>query len=265
MQELAELKNIPFAILAYGKFASKELSYTSDLDLVFLYRNSNTDQSEDEFYLRIAQRMMHWLNTPTHMGVLFRVDTQLQPEGSAGLLVSEWRRFAEYEQTQAWIWEKQALVRARIIHAPLELRRLFRHMRREVLRQPRTQAVLQQEILSMRHRMQEYMKRRGTGFDLKNDAGGMIDIEFIIQYVVLYWAAQYGILTRYMDTARLCSTAEEVGALSAEQATFLRLAYLTYRERSHRLALQNLLPVVSANEYDDLRTKVREIWEKLLK
>jgi len=273
--ELIKLRGLPFAVIAYGKLASTELNYTSDLDLVFLYETQDLspwgiqvdEEGVHEIFLRIAQRMMHWLNTPTNMGVLFRIDTQLQPEGSAGLLVSEWQSFADYQQTRAWLWEQQALVRARMIYGTLSLRRKFRQLRRKVLCQPREANPLQHEILAMRGRMQQYAKPHSTSgqvFNLKTDAGGMVDIEFIIQYAVLYNANRYPKLIKYTDNARLGVALVEVGAFSAVQADILLGAYTVYRERAHYLALQNLPAIVEAEEYQEWREQIKQLWHTIL-
>ena len=276
VNELWQMRNLPFAIIAYGKLASLELNYTSDLDLVFIYATVNltpwgidlNEQDTHEFFLRVAKRMMHWLNTPTNMGVLFRVDTRLQPEGSAGLLVSEWQSFADYQQERTWIWEQQAMVSARMIYGPLSLRRKFRQLRRKILCQPRQLPDLSQEIIAMRTRMQQYAKSSQsgiTGFNLKTDPGGMVDVEFIIQYAVLGYAARYPELIKYTDIAHLCSELYTLQILNKEQVNNLRTAYNIYKERAHQLALQNLPTVVGTDEYQEWRQKIKDCWSNFLK
>lgn len=271
--ELVKLRHLPFAVIAYGNFASAELNYTSDLDLVFLYETQDlsawgitaSTQETHEILLRMAKRMMHWLNTPTTMGILFRIDTQLQPEGSAGLLVSEWQSFADYQLTRAWLWEQQALVRARMVYGVMDLRRKFRKLRRQVLCQSRTNAQVREEILAMRSRMQRYNKSIDPArFNLKTDSGGMVDIEFIIQYAVLCKAAQYPELIKYPDNARLCKNLCKIGALTEQQAQIMLDTYTLYREQAHHLALQNLPAIVEAEKYQAWRAQIKIIWDDLL-
>ncbi|MFI4954596.1 MAG: bifunctional [glutamate--ammonia ligase]-adenylyl-L-tyrosine phosphorylase/[glutamate--ammonia-ligase] adenylyltransferase [Gammaproteobacteria bacterium] len=275
--DLDNTKKLPFAIIAYGKLASRELNYTSDLDCVFIYEPQDAaalkliQQNPNEVFLRVAQRMMHWLNTPTHMGVLFRIDTQLQPEGSSGLLVSDWQRFVDYQQHQAWIWEQQALVRSRLILGPLRWHKRFKQLRNSILSQETEQKTLQQAIVEMRARMLEYVKsprdsnnKSDNAFDLKKSLGGMIDIEFIVQYGVLSGAYHHALLLRYLDINHLCNDLVVAQKLSLQQAEILKTAYKVYLERVHRLALQNLPAVVGAEEYQTLRDGVKRVWEEVM-
>lgn len=266
--DIHETKKLPFAIIAYGKLASRELNYTSDLDCVFIYEPAEWKgaQNPHEVFLRVAQRMMHWVNTPTHMGVLFRIDTQLQPEGSSGLLVSAWKRFVDYQQHQAWIWEQQALVRARLILGPLRWHKRFKQLRNTILSQPRDRVALQQAIVEMRSRMLEYARIPNSHdtFDLKKSSGGMIDIEFIVQYGVLSGANRHSVLLRDLDINHLCTNLVTAHQLNAQQAEILKKAYEIYLERIHRLALQNLPPVINAEGYQALREGVKSVWQEIM-
>ena len=182
-------KNIEegFAIIGYGKLGGIELGYGSDLDLVFLYHQANPDNPQQSvFFVRLGQRIIHMLNTHTPAGVLYEVDMRLRPSGASGLLVSSIEAYEEYQRHDAWTWELQALVRARVIAGDGMIKERFEAIRREVLGRERDPEQLRREVREMRERMRSELSHARTGyFDIKQDKGGIADIEFIVQYGVL--------------------------------------------------------------------------------
>ncbi len=257
-----------FAIVAYGKLAGIELGYGSDLDLVFLHADADPVQDSDgvEVYPRLGQRIIHMLGAHTPAGVLYEVDLRLRPSGASGLLVSSVAAFEEYQRSSAWTWEHQALVRARVIAGSPEIAQRFELIRRAVLGLPREPERLCAEIRDMRERMRKELVRGGPGrFDLKQDRGGIADIEFIVQYLVLRHADAHPELLRWTDNIRLLDTLERAGLLSPADATVLRDSYRVYRARVHRLALQEIEEaVVDAGEYAEPRTAVSALWDRII-
>lgn len=265
-----------FIILGYGKLGGIELGYGSDLDLVFIH---NTDSNADtngqkvitggEFYARLAQKIISVLTTATAAGQLYEVDMRLRPSGNAGALVSSVKAFTDYQQQHAWTWEHQALVRARVVAGDHELAQCFADVRHAVLAQPREQTALQAEVLSMRQKMRDHLSsqakhKNSAIFDIKHDAGGIVDIEFMVQYGVLAWASDYPELTRYPDNVRILDGFAACGKLSLEQVEALKAAYLEYRARSHRLALAQQPAQVPDTEFIVTRTLVQQCWQTLL-
>ncbi|MEJ2688827.1 MAG: bifunctional [glutamate--ammonia ligase]-adenylyl-L-tyrosine phosphorylase/[glutamate--ammonia-ligase] adenylyltransferase [Deltaproteobacteria bacterium] len=259
------------AIIAYGKFGGLELGYGSDLDLVFLRSDEDSLQlpgrqaDMGRFYTRVGQRFVHIMTAHTSAGVLYKVDMRLRPNGESGLLMSTVDSFAVYQSSKAWTWEHQALVRARPIAGDAALCRKFNKIRRAILTAPRDTATLQQEIVRMRKRMLAEQKKRNPNlFDLKNDPGGIIDIEFLVQYLVLQAANREPELVRWTDNIRQMETIEKRGLLPAEQVEMLKTAYLTYRQTVHHQTLQNRNAEVDGAEFSDLRQRIIQLWEKIL-
>ncbi len=262
-----------FAIIGYGKLGGIELGYGSDLDLVFLH-DSEGDQEltagpkridNAVFFARLGQRIIHMLSTRTPSGVLYDVDTRLRPSGASGLLVSSLASFADYQRHDAWTWEHQALVRARFIAGSEHIAEVFNRIRKEVLARKRDPVVLQQEVRDMRERMRsELGSRRAKAFDLKQDAGGIADIEFMVQYCVLRWAAHYPELLRWTDNIRLLDTLSDSGLMAAADATFLSDSYRAYRAEVHRLTLQEAPAKLSSEQFKAQRAEVVRIWRALM-
>ncbi|MDO6673231.1 bifunctional [glutamate--ammonia ligase]-adenylyl-L-tyrosine phosphorylase/[glutamate--ammonia-ligase] adenylyltransferase [Cobetia amphilecti] len=268
-----------FVIVGYGKLGGIELGYGSDLDLVFLHDAASKGQTDGPrpldnplFFTRLGQRIIHLLTAVTPAGALYEVDMRLRPSGNSGLLVSSLAAFRDYQLTQAWTWEHQALVRARAVAGDPALALAFEEVRREVLGQQRDEKTLRQEVIAMRHKMRDHLgssaKDREAGqFHLKQDAGGIVDIEFLAQYCVLALSYQVPALLEWSDNMRLLETLESCGRLPGEQAGELREAYLAYRDVSHRLALEkhgSLMrleqhPVIAAH-----RERVITLWQALL-
>jgi len=254
-----------FAVIAYGKLGGIELGYGSDLDLVFLY-TAGHDAAMAQRYARLAQRIIHVLNTHTPAGVLYEVDLRLRPSGSSGLLVSSLAAFEEYQRETAWTWEHQALVRARAVAGDPAVASQFRRIRAEILARPRDPASLRREVTDMRERMRRELARGGAGlFDLKQDRGGIADIEFIVQYAVLRWAHEHPDLLRWTDNIRLLETLAQLGLLAPEYSRSLIEAYRRYRAVVHRLALQEIEGnAVDAADHAASRADVTRVWNALL-
>lgn len=258
-------EELGIAVVAYGKLGGLELGYGSDLDLVFLHADTGDVADGQAFFGRVTQRLLHMLNTATLGGVLYEVDTRLRPSGKGGLLSTTLPAFAEYQRTSAWTWEHQALVRARVVAGDPELARGFERVREEVLRQRRDPEKLRAEVRDMRARqLAEKGSRDPARFDLKNDRGGIADIEFLVQYGVLSQAADHPGLVRYPDNIRLLDALSDTGWISADEARLLADAYRAYRARLHRLTLQEEPGHVSATEFVEQRALVTEFWQRLM-
>jgi glutamate-ammonia-ligase adenylyltransferase len=246
-----------FCVIAYGKAGGRELSYGSDLDLVFLY----DDQDQSMFFLRLAQRLIHIISTNTPAGILYEIDSRLRPNGASGLLVNNLKGFERYQQEDAWIWEHQALVRARAIAGDAETMAKFEQIRRKTLSQPRDIEKLKPAIIEMRDKMRQQLDKSGKQFDLKQGKGGIVDIEFIVQYGVLRWAAEYPDL---LDTTGVLPSLQLFAKhqIFEEQATVqLSEAYKTYRAATHKLVLQNKKAMVADDKYVEHRDAVAKWWE----
>ena len=224
-----------FAIVAYGKLGGKELGYASDLDLIFLY--DDPDERAQEVYSRLAQRFNRWLTGRTAAGVLFDIDLRLRPQGESGLLVSSLDAFRRYQRESAWTWEHQALTRARFAAGDPALGKAFEEERNAILGMQRDPAKLRADVLSMRAQLLEGHPNASELFDLKHDRGGMIDIEFAVQYLVLGHAHRHAELTRNAGNIALLRIAADLGLIPRESAVAVADAYREYRKRQHWLRL----------------------------
>ena len=231
----------PFAIISYGKLGGKELGYASDLDLVFLYQSDEADFSAQEIYALLAKRMINWLTAYTATGSLFEIDTRLRPNGSAGFLVTNADAFKKYQMREgnnaAWVWEHQALTRARCSAGNLAVGLDFDLVRAEVLSQKRDIDHLRAEILEMRRKVHAGHPNASGLFDLKHDSGGMVDIEFIVQFLVLAYSHQHEQLIANLGNIALLRIAGEAGLIDKEASLFVGDAYRLLRSRQHRLRL----------------------------
>jgi len=249
-----------FAIIAYGKLGGKELGYASDLDLIFLYDDDHPDAQEN--YARLAQRINTMLGSYTSSGRLYETDLRLRPNGASGLLVSSIEAFAEYQQSQAWVWEHQALTRARFSAGDTRIGTAFEQIRRRVLCQPRDLTTLRKEILAMRQKMLDGHPNDTGLFDIKHDRGGMVDIEFMVQYIVLAYAHQHPQLTANIGNLALLKLAGELGLIPVDIAGQTRALYRTLRQTQHRMRLNNLSPC--RIEQGEIETAAcRKLWEML--
>lgn len=225
-----------FAIVGYGKLGGKELGYASDLDIIFLY--DDEDQAAPETYARLAQRINTWVASATSAGVLYETDLRLRPNGAAGLLVSQLEAFREYQFEKAWVWEHQALTRARFVAGDAGIGARFERIRIEVLCRPRELATLGREILSMRDKMRDAHPNGSALFDLKHDRGGIVDVEFVVQYLVLGHAHRYAGLTGNIGNLALLKLAAALGLLPDDLASGAHAAYREFRRLQHAMRLQ---------------------------
>ncbi|QCT18462.1 bifunctional [glutamate--ammonia ligase]-adenylyl-L-tyrosine phosphorylase/[glutamate--ammonia-ligase] adenylyltransferase [Jejubacter calystegiae] len=261
-----------FAVVGYGKLGGWELGYGSDLDLVFLHDCPATVMTDGEreidgrqFYLRLAQRVMHLFSTRTSSGVLYEVDARLRPSGSAGMLVTPLDAFSDYQQNEAWTWEHQALVRARTVWSDSTLAGGFDAIRRQVLEKPRDPAALREEVRNMREKMRAHLGNKHRGrFDIKADEGGITDIEFITQYLVLAHAHTQPLLTRWSDNVRILELLARSGVMEQEEAQALTNAYTHLRDELHHLALQELPGHVEPALFERERAQVAACWQRWL-
>jgi glutamate-ammonia-ligase adenylyltransferase len=262
-----------FAVIAYGKFGGIELGYGSDLDLVFLYDGVQGDALTvgerpitcAEFYARVAKRLVSILSTRMVGGILYEVDLRLRPSGNSGLLVSSADAYETYQMESAWTWEQQALVRARFVAGDVQVGQRFDGVRRRVLCRPRDRAKLRSDVREMREKMRENLANRDPAvFDLKQGFGGIADIEFIVQFGTLAYAAEHCEITRWTDTVRLLEGLRDVRFLEPEKADLLREAYCAYREQVHRLTLQESPARVPVSAFAEMRASVQDIWRKVM-
>ncbi|HEX7030227.1 MAG TPA: bifunctional [glutamate--ammonia ligase]-adenylyl-L-tyrosine phosphorylase/[glutamate--ammonia-ligase] adenylyltransferase [Gammaproteobacteria bacterium] len=264
-----ETRAARFLVVGYGKLGGLELGYGSDLDLVFLHDSAGEQQQtggarvidNSVFFLRLTQRLIHLLSTPTTAGVLYDVDTRLRPSGKAGLLVSSMEAFEKYQREEAWTWEHQALLRARAVGGDADLGRAFESLRRAVLMQPRDPARLRGEVREMRERMRGEHRERDGVFDLKAGRGGITDIEFLAQYWVLREAHEAPELLEFTDTVRFIEGLESCGRVPATLLEGLADAYRELRHAAHLQALQGQDAQVPDGTHLDARARVIEIWD----
>ena len=224
-----------FAVIGYGKLGGKELGYASDLDIIFLHDDEHEQAQEN--YARLAQRLNNWLTSRTAAGVLFETDLRLRPDGASGLMVSSIEAFRRYQRETAWVWEHQALTRARFCAGDAAVGAAFELERRAILRLERDPTKLREEVLSMRQKLLEGHPNRSELFDLKHDRGGMIDIEFIVQYLVLAYANVHPALTANDGNIALLRLAASLGLIPADAAEKVGSAYREFRRLQHALRL----------------------------
>lgn len=269
-----QICNPGFIIIGYGKLGGIELGPGSDLDLVFVHDgaiNKETDGARpidsSTFYARLGQRIIHILHTHTTSGILYETDMRLRPSGSSGLLVSSFSAFEKYQQDDAWTWEHQALVRARVVAGDPALAGKFTEVRRKVLSRKRDPEKLRADVRDMREKMCGHLGRKSNGdglFNLKHDSGGIVDIEFLMQYAVLNYACDYDVLTRWTDNVRISEELEKIGLLGKEEVYWLMETYKTFRMSIHQKALQNEPPLVAESIVGKYREKVINAWQHLI-
>lgn len=221
-----------FAVIGYGKLGGKELGYASDLDLVYLYDDDAQEAGEN--YSRLGQRLNTWLSSQTSAGILFETDLRLRPNGDSGLLAVSVDSFREYQLKNAWVWEHQALTRARFCAGDPAVGAHFEKIRCEILCQQRDLTKLREEVVAMRKKMVDaHASNSDTEFALKHDPGGIVDVEFIVQYLVLGYASQHACLTGNLGNIALLRMAGEIGLIEPKQAEAAGNAYREYRRRQH--------------------------------
>ncbi|NLQ18936.1 bifunctional [glutamate--ammonia ligase]-adenylyl-L-tyrosine phosphorylase/[glutamate--ammonia-ligase] adenylyltransferase [Marinomonas sp. M1K-6] len=262
------------AIIGYGKSGGWELGYDSDLDLVFVHDAQATGSTDGErsldnltFYTRLGQRLIHMITSFTAAGRLYEVDMRLRPSGNSGLLVSSLESFRDYQQKEAWVWEHQALTRSRGLAGEPTLLARFEACRKEIIASVRDRAVLKAEVIKMREKMRGHLDTGGKekGFDLKQGAGGIIDIEFMVQYLVLAWSYKYPELMRFSDNVRQLEAAAAVALLDADQAGKMTDTYTLYRSLTHRLSLQQQGRVVQNDALVENQSLISQYWERFVK
>lgn len=262
-----------FVIVGYGKLGGYEMGYQSDLDIVFLhdsqgekqYTNGRRSLDNATFFARLATRIISLLTTLTAAGELYEVDTRLRPSGKSGLLVSSLEAFRRYQENEAWTWEHQALVRARPVAGDAALADAFGRLRSAILSRPRDRAALRAEVVKMRETMwREHKVLEADWFDLKRSPGGITDIEFIVQYLVLAHAADHPGLTRWTDNIRILVTLADAGIIDPAEAQGLMDAYRAMRDKIHRLNLLGRSARLPADAFANERALVRRLWRVLL-
>ncbi|PJC85540.1 bifunctional [glutamate--ammonia ligase]-adenylyl-L-tyrosine phosphorylase/[glutamate--ammonia-ligase] adenylyltransferase [Vibrio sp. HA2012] len=262
-----------FAVIGYGKVGGWELGYNSDLDLVFLhdcpadvYTDGKKEIDGRQFYLRLVQRIIHIFSARTASGILYEVDTRLRPSGASGLLVGSAETFDDYQHKEAWTWEHQALVRARMLYGDSIIGQAFTDIRHRVLCLPRNEATLKQEVVSMREKMREHLGGKKSGrFMLKQDLGGITDVEFLAQYLVLRFSHGNPGLTRWSDNVRIFELMQQQSILSEDEATALTQAYTSIRNEIHHRNLLNRDADVDESRFTEQRACVTKNWDKWLK
>ena len=266
-----ETRTAGFGIVAYGKLGGLELSYGSDLDIVFLHDSMGASQTTQGpkpidnaiFFQRLVRRLVHFLTTQTNSGVLYEIDTRLRPSGRKGLLVTSTEAFERYQEENAWTWEHQALLRARHVAGSEAVGREFERIRKETLGRRVRLDTLREDVVAMRARMRKELDRSDKEyFDLKQGSGGIGDIEFLVQYLVLRHAGGHEPLIEFSDNIRQLDALVACGNVAAGDAAVLQAIYLQYRLRQHHLALNDEPPLVPAELYSEERERVARNWEK---
>jgi glutamate-ammonia-ligase adenylyltransferase len=251
-----------FAVISYGKLGGKELGYASDLDLVFLFDDPAPEAGEN--YGRLGTRLNTWLSAQTSAGQLFETDLRLRPNGDSGLAVSSMESFRKYQLESAWVWEHQALTRARFSAGDRAVGEAFERIRCEVLRQQRDLAKLREEVLAMRLKMVDAHGTKGDErervFDLKHDPGGLVDVEFMVQYLVLGYSHQFPELTGNLGNIALLKIAADLGLIPPDLAETVRNAYRDYRRMQHELRLNAARARVAPDLVQQRVDAVRELW-----
>jgi glutamate-ammonia-ligase adenylyltransferase len=260
-------------VVAYGKLGSRELGYNSDLDIVFLHHGARAGGAtvdgarsidNTQYYMRLVQRVVHVLTTRTAAGVLYEVDMRLRPSGRSGPVVTSLDGFLNYQKNNAWTWEHQALVRARMVIGPESLRTRFDEIRREIICQPRDEEELQREIREMRTRMSSaHDSSEDQLFDLKHGEGGIVDIEFIVQYFVLRWACEKPEITLARDNIALIRTFVAAGLMPEAEGGALADAYYSYLTAEHQAKLTEQPARLPTGDFKEHREHVKMLWKRL--
>ncbi|MBM3350870.1 MAG: bifunctional [glutamate--ammonia ligase]-adenylyl-L-tyrosine phosphorylase/[glutamate--ammonia-ligase] adenylyltransferase [Betaproteobacteria bacterium] len=251
-----------FAVIGYGKLGGKELGYASDLDIIFLYDDDAPEAGE--VYARFAQRINNWFNSLTSAGLLYETDLQLRPDGNSGLLVSSVAAFREYQLHKAWVWEHQAITRARFVAGDETIGKTFDAIRSEVMTLTRDSNQLKSEVITMREKMRAVQHCEAGVFDLKQSNGGMIDVEFLVQYLVLANAGAYPELTANIGNIALLRMMAERKLIDAESAEQAVLAYRALRHMQHMIKLQSATQSsVRQNEVEQYADSVIRLWNQV--
>jgi glutamate-ammonia-ligase adenylyltransferase len=261
-----------FAIVAYGKVGGLEMGYKSDLDIVFLHRGeSGVTKGQAKgidtlrFYSNLGQRIVNALTVHTPAGTLYGADMRLRPGGASGMIVSHIEAFEDYLRHRAWTWEHQALIRARYVAGDQTLGSRFDEIRKAVLIEKRDAVVLKKEVAEMREKVrEEHLKASKGFFDLKQSRGGIVDIEFLVQYLILKHAHDCPDLTVWTDNMRLLESLNAEEIITDCEGERLQNAYLSMRKPIHSLSLQEKSPVVPASSFSETGKQVTQIYDKYL-
>ncbi|WP_119393450.1 bifunctional [glutamate--ammonia ligase]-adenylyl-L-tyrosine phosphorylase/[glutamate--ammonia-ligase] adenylyltransferase [Salinibius halmophilus] len=279
--EEGELCDPGFAIVAYGKLGGIELSYESDLDLVFMHNGAANKMTEgpkqvdtNVFFTRLGQRIIQLLATLTPAGMLYEVDMRLRPSGNSGLLVTTLTGFEKYQRNEAWTWEHQALSRARYVAGDLTVRERYEAIRHAVLAVPREAEKLREQVIEMRDKMRKHLAspveqvEKNQVFHIKHDPGGIVDLEFVVQYAVLALSANYPQVTQYSDNMRIIDTLRDIGYLSLAEADAAQNAYLALRGATHRCLLHlretKLTDSLEIEALTEARAAVTALWQSIM-
>lgn len=263
-------REVRICAVGYGKLGGIELGYASDLDLVFLHDSRGESQQtagerpidNQVFFVRLAQRILHILTVHSAAGRLYEVDVRLRPSGKGGMLITGIDAFADYQRTEAWTWEHQALLHARSVAGSPALRQEFERLRLELVQHAVKRATLRDEVRAMRERMRrELSKARAGQWDMKQDPGGIADIEFLAQYWALRWAAEYPPVAMFSDTIRQLESVASADLVPQSTVDVLTAAYRAYRERGHHRSLRDETPVIAAEAFQAERAAVTAIWD----
>ena len=261
-----------FLVIGYGKLGGIELGYKSDLDLVCLYEAADSwtvggkkQIDTHQFYLRLTQKIISIFSMNTSAGILYEVDMRLRPSGEAGILCSSIQAFEQYQLNEAWTWEKQALVRSRAVYGSARLRQSYEQLRQGILATPRDLKQLKTDVREMREKMYQHLANpHSEKFDIKTDHGGITDIEFIAQYLVLANAPQNPDLAYWSDNVRIFDVMASNNVIEYDTAERLKACYTSLRNHIHHLNLLGLPSIVEAEEFAEVRSFIDEIWRQFL-
>ncbi|WP_353571062.1 bifunctional [glutamate--ammonia ligase]-adenylyl-L-tyrosine phosphorylase/[glutamate--ammonia-ligase] adenylyltransferase [Candidatus Albibeggiatoa sp. nov. BB20] len=268
-----ELQTAGFCVIGYGKSGGIELSYSSDLDIVFVHNSHGSQQMTDGgkcvdnsvFFMRLAQRIIHIITTNTAAGSLYEVDARLRPGGNAGMMVASFDSFEKYQFEEAWTWEHQALVRARAIAGDKVCMDQFETIRRKVITQKRDPEKLKQDVCDMREKMRNNLDKSNKEiFDIKQGVGGVVDIEFMIQYGVLRWAVDFPSLLDTTGMLPMLRKFVDHDLLTESACERLGNAYRAYRAETHRLALQDKSAQVKHDKFAEHQNNVQYLWQRVM-
>jgi glutamate-ammonia-ligase adenylyltransferase len=260
-----------FSAIGYGKMGGLELGYSSDLDLVFVHNSQSKEVTNgiksipaSQFYMKLAQRIMHIFNTRMASGILYELDMRLRPSGNSGLLVIHIDTFAQYQREEAWTWEHQALVRARTVFGYPELEDKFTALRQEILTTPRDKENVREDVLKMRKKMREHLdKSTSDNTDIKQGQGGLVDIEFLVQFLVLSESSKHLNLCQYSDTVSLLKELQRCDVISLDQQKRLTDSYCTLRDYGHHATLKNEQQLITKVNFHKIAENVNEICQSL--
>lgn len=270
--ELIDRDNKGFAVIGYGKVGGMELSYSSDLDLVFVHDSDisgttvgGKEVSVGQFYLKLAQRMMHLFNTRMANGILYELDMRLRPSGNAGLLMVHINTFEHYQQNDAWTWEHQALVRTRVVYGSASLVNTFNKIKRDILSQYRERQALLDDVVMMRNKMRDHLdKSNDVEMDIKQGQGGLVDIEFLVQYLVLSHCEKFPQLSVHSENIMFLKELLALNIITQQQQQCLTDSYCSLRDSAHHATLRNKEQLLPKTNVSTMQSNVQQVIKSLL-